>query len=156
MDACPMPPWQRSGQPGDCPTHRHVGSTAKPSLIVQTFGRNPAEAPFARRFVRRTLANHPAREDAELLAAELFANAVLHAGAGETISVAVTSHGRSVHVRVMDEGTAGVPCWFPGGGGGEGGRGLVLVNEIAARWGFVRETGCGTSVWFEIGDPDRP
>ncbi len=32
----------------------------------------------------------------------------------------------------------------------EGGRGFQLVNEIAQRWGFLREP-AGTCVWFEIG-----
>jgi len=31
----------------------------------------------------------------------------------------------------------------------EGGRGFQLVNEIAQRWGFLREQ-AGTCVWFEL------
>ena len=31
----------------------------------------------------------------------------------------------------------------------EGGRGFQLVNEIAQRWGFLRER-AGTCVWFEL------
>jgi hypothetical protein len=35
----------------------------------------------------------------------------------------------------------------------EGGRGFQLVNEIAQRWGFLRER-AGTCVWFELTPED--
>jgi hypothetical protein len=35
----------------------------------------------------------------------------------------------------------------------EGGRGFQLVNEIAQRWGFLRER-AGTCVWFELAPQD--
>jgi hypothetical protein len=53
----------------------------------------------------------------------------------------------SVRVEVADEGGP----WRPDrGGDGQGGRGLLLVGELASRWGR-EETGPGRTVWFEIG-----
>jgi hypothetical protein len=54
-----------------------------------------------------------------------------------------------VHVDVIDDGRIGLPHWREAGGHDESGRGFQLVNEIAHRWGFVRER-AGTCVWFEI------
>jgi hypothetical protein len=37
----------------------------------------------------------------------------------------------------------------PAGSGAEGGRGLFLVDSLAARWGFERD-GDRTTIWFEL------
>jgi hypothetical protein len=57
-----------------------------------------------------------------------------------------------VHVDVIDDGRAGLPYGREAGGHDETGRGFQLVNEIAERWGFLRER-AGTCVWFEIAPP---
>jgi hypothetical protein len=56
-----------------------------------------------------------------------------------------------VHVRVIDDGTAGILCVRDSGKQDEGGQGLHLVNEIATRWGFLRDR-TGTCCWFDLGD----
>src|SRR5216683_2657371 len=56
-----------------------------------------------------------------------------------------------VHVEVTDDGIAGVPHWRDIGDDSEGGRGFRLVNELAARWGFLREKAkARSSCWFEV------
>lgn len=119
--------------------------------IAQTrsFARRADEVPSARRFIRDTLTDHPGSLDAELLACELVTNAVQHATDAAKITVAVVRHGGYVHIDVIDDGRAALPHWREADGGDESGRGFQLVNEIAHRWGFVREQG-GTCVWFEI------
>jgi len=119
--------------------------------IAQTrsFARRADEVPAARRFIRDTLAGHPGSMDAELLACELVTNAVQHATDAAAITVAVVRRGEYVHIDVIDDGRVGLPHWREAGGDDESGRGFQLVNEIAHRWGFVRER-CGTCVWFEI------
>ncbi len=117
----------------------------------RTFARDAGEVPWARRFVRQVLAGHPAAADAELLASEVVTNAVLHAGDGATVTVAVSVSGAAVHIAVVDRGTASVPHWRDTGPDAEGGRGFRLVNEIASRWGFVREkTAARTTCWFDV------
>jgi len=116
---------------------------------TQTFARRADEVPVARRFIRDALADHPALLDAELLACELVTNAVQHATDAARVTVAVTRCGPVVHVDVIDDGRTGLPHWRQADGHDEDGRGFQLVNEIAQRWGFLREP-AGTCVWFEL------
>ena len=79
---------------------------------------------------------HPCGDDAALLVSELFGNSVRHSGSGakgETVTVAVRAVGGVVRVEVTDRG----------------GRGLRLVAELAARWGWRRRGG-RTVTWFEL------
>jgi anti-sigma regulatory factor (Ser/Thr protein kinase) len=115
----------------------------------RTFARRAEEVPVARRFIRDTLADHPALPDAELLACELVTNAVQHATDAAQVTVAVTRCGPVVHVDVIDDGQTGLPHWRVADGQDEDGRGFQLINEIAQRWGFLREP-AGTCVWFEL------
>jgi serine/threonine-protein kinase RsbW len=124
------------------------------ATATRTFGRRPDEVPAARRFIREALDNHPAAFDAELLACELVTNTVQHAADAGWVTVAVTRRGTVVHVDVMDDGQAGLPHWREATGEDEGGRGFQLVNEIAQRWGFLRER-ARTCVWFELAPADR-
>jgi hypothetical protein len=90
-----------------------------------------------------------------LLRVTLLVRAVrtLDAKAAGWVTVAVTRRGAIVHVDVMDDGQTGLPHWREATVEDEGGRGFQLVNEIAQRWGFLRERAC-TCVWFELA-PDR-
>ncbi len=127
---------------------------ATPATATRTFGRRRQDVPAARRFVREALDGHPASFDAELLTCELVTNAVQHATDAGWVTVAVMHRGAVVHVDVMDDGKSGLPHWREATGQDEGGRGFQLVNEIAQRWGFLREQ-AGTCVWFEIA-PESP
>jgi hypothetical protein len=119
------------------------------ATAARTFGRCPDEVPAARRFLREALDGHPAAFDAELLTCELVTNAVQHAADAGWVTVAVTRRGTIVHVDVMDDGQTGLPHWREATGEDEGGRGFQLVNEIAQRWGFLRER-ARTCVWFDL------
>ncbi len=90
---------------------------------------------------------------AELLTCELVTNAVQHATDAGWVTVAVMHRGAVVHVDVVDDGRSGLPHWREATGQDEGGRGFQLVNEIAERWGFLRER-AGTCVWFELSPAD--
>ena len=126
---------------------------ATPATAARTFGRRPEEVPIARRFIRDALDGHPAAFDAELLTCELVTNAVQHATDAGWVTVAVMRRGAVVHVDVIDDGRSGLPHWREATGQDEGGRGFQLVNEIAERWGFLRER-AGTCVWFELRPAD--
>ena len=122
---------------------------ATPATAARTFGRRPEEVPAARRFIRDALDGHPAACDAELLTCELVTNAVQHATDAGWVTVAVMRRGAVVHVDVIDDGRSGLPHWREATSQDEGGRGFQLVNEIAERWGFLRER-AATCVWFEL------
>ncbi len=128
---------------------RPSAAFATQETATRTFGRHPDEVPAARRFIRDTLDGCPACFDAELLTCELVTNAVQHATDADWVTVAVMRRGAVVHVDVIDDGRSGLPHWREATGQDEDGRGFQLVNEIAERWGFLRER-AGTCVWFEI------
>ncbi|MEU0482255.1 ATP-binding protein [Streptosporangium sp. NPDC006013] len=55
-----------------------------------------------------------------------------------------------VLITVQDLGASEIPCTREPGSDATGGRGLLLVNDLATRWGFHRDS-IGTVIWFELG-----
>ncbi|MCC5578331.1 MULTISPECIES: ATP-binding protein [Microtetraspora] len=106
----------------------------------------------ARRLVSAALGkDHPLHDDCVLLTSEIATNAVVHSRSGEggsfTLTVSRTDAG--VRVCVQDEGSADPPCAGHAVPNGTGGRGLPLLDALAARWGMIREAG-RNQVWFEM------
>src|SRR5206468_2951238 len=83
---------------------------------------------------------------AELLVSELVTNAVLHARTD--LTVAVERRGENVRVSVSD-GSARQPRLRHHSVEAGTGRGLLLVERMARRWG-VEPAGTGKVVWFEV------
>jgi anti-sigma regulatory factor (Ser/Thr protein kinase) len=110
-------------------------------------------ARVARTFTAGVLGpGHPCGDDAALLVSELFGNSVRHSGSGakgETVTVAVRAADGVVRVDVTDRGGRGMPQLRPCGSEAESGRGLRLVAELAASWGWRRRGG-RTVTWFEL------
>jgi anti-sigma regulatory factor (Ser/Thr protein kinase) len=140
----PGAPFTVVGQHG-----RRDATYAPAAAATRTLTRCAEEVPVARGFIRDVLAGHPACFDAELLTCELVTNVVQHAADAGAVTVTVMRRGPVVHVDVIDDGRTGLPHWREADGQDEGGRGFQLVNEIALRWGFLRER-AGTCVWFEL------
>ena len=117
--------------------------------------REAASARTARQFVERTLIDwHLGAfvSDATLLVSELVSNAVVHAVAissREDLRLRLLRTGGGIRIEVVD-GSRDLPVRRPVDV--TGGRGLLLVDEIAVRWGTRSEPG-GKVVWFELG-PD--
>ena len=116
-------------------------------------------APGAACEARRALASSRLVADSQqatllLLVSELVSNSVRHAGlrAGESIRLVARCDDEFARVEVCDAGRSGrVPSKRePAFGELEpGGLGLMLVDEMADRWG-VNCDGRGTCVWFEL------
>lgn len=113
-------------------------------------------APRARRYVGDLLraAGHPATGDAELLVTELVANAVRHSDSRRPdgmVRITVSDRGDGViRIEVTDDGSAtDVPHLRPPTDDAEGGRGLLLVQALATRWGHRRQQSRRT-VWCEL------
>ena len=85
-------------------------------------------------------------DDAALLVSELVTNAVLHARA--PVDIRVRKGRYELRIEVYDEG-AGVPLPIFTDIDASAGRGLGLVQAIAACWG-VDDTPSGKTVWFEL------
>ena len=103
----------------------------------------------ARRFVVRALEASglvDLADTAELLVSELVTNAVLHARS--KIVVRVDVDGQRLRVEVRDD-TTGTPQVRSYGAQATTGRGLLLVETLATRWGFKPQA-AGKAVWFEL------
>ncbi|MEU6090392.1 ATP-binding protein [Streptomyces sp. NPDC047085] len=122
----------------------------------------PQSVTFARRRAHRLLGEwgHPElAADTALLVSELSGNAVLHGCVHDRlfrVELALTPH--VVRIVVTDPKGELLPSPRTAGEGDMFGRGLLIVREVADRWG-VRELTVGKSVWCELDlvrQDDRP
>jgi hypothetical protein len=114
--------------------------------------------PVSRYLVRELLRAWEApqdRDDAALLVTELVANVVDHADGDVSLSLEVTSSDDWLRIAVLD-GSAVLPVVQEVSIERPRGRGLLMVQMIATRWGSEAHQG-GKRVWFELGpaDPQR-
>jgi anti-sigma regulatory factor (Ser/Thr protein kinase) len=122
----------------------------------------PAMIPVARLFVRAFLEGSPLADDAELITSEYAANAIRHTAAGEggTLQVAVSAEPGLVRIEVTDHAPLDAVRAYPAEAGpgpqvgqpgeeDESGRGLLLVDAIAYRWGHDGVAGHRTA-WAEV------
>ncbi|GAA3974330.1 ATP-binding protein [Thermobifida alba] len=127
---------------------------------------DPALCPDLRHRVRASLAGFPhVVDDAELVAAELFANACRHSrsGQGGKVSVSLSALRTGlVLVTVADQGPRPDPhtggpripqARPPGDPLTVGGRGLRLVAALATDWGHWTTEDGGHSVWAVFEPP---
>lgn len=110
----------------------------------------------ARAVAAGLLDNHDVgvRESVVLLVSELVTNAVQHGGPHgptATVSLEVDAQPDLVRVAVTDAGT-GDPRHGNGAIERPSGRGLLLVETLASRWGCDRLP-LGKTVWFELLTP---
>ena len=118
-----------------------------------TFAGHAAHVGQARRFIAGILGDGwPRLDDILLLASEVASNAVRHTASGDggrfEVTVAAFAARDCVRVEVADEGSASEPR-MTGGGDLEGGRGLLIVEKLADRWGHAGDE-LGRVVWFEV------
>lgn len=116
---------------------------------TRSFLADPMSVTDARRLVETTLDGCPSSlvGDAVLLTSELVTNAVRHARTPFEVEVVCDG---AVRVVVRD-GSAEPPMVQHPEPDELGGRGLLLVEALATRWGF-EANGQGKTVWFEL-DP---
>lgn len=91
--------------------------------------------------------------DAVLLVSELTTNAVLHTGSGHVLcGIVLTGGERRLRIELHDEDST--PVRLPEHRAGpeeEGGRGLLLVQQLADSWGSEPSTRAeGKVVWAEL------
>ncbi|UDY25084.1 ATP-binding protein [Nocardioides sp. Kera G14] len=104
--------------------------------IVRTFGAELADDTMA---------------DAELLVSEVVTNAVRHGG--PDISLTVEVEGGSVTIGVTDGSNVMPMTGTAVAATKASGRGLLLVDQVAAAWGVTTHSGKdGKTVWFRLAD----
>jgi CheY-like chemotaxis protein/anti-sigma regulatory factor (Ser/Thr protein kinase) len=104
----------------------------------------------ARRFVRTTLREwgiDTSIDDVLLVVSELAANALTHAHSSYRVRIAAV--GPALRIEVEDDGT-GTPEPKPLTETEEHGRGLHLVDALAASWGIEVDEAGGKRVWAEL------
>ncbi|MFJ5034469.1 ATP-binding protein [Streptomyces sp. NPDC088560] len=92
-------------------------------------------------------------ETATLIVAELAANAVLHGRVpGRDIALRLTSGVETVRIEISDARGECLPVLpsTPPDGDADTGRGLLLGDALATRWGVDTDPGPGKTVWAEI------
>lgn len=90
-------------------------------------------------------------QDLLLVASELVTNAIVHSGCGrhELLDVCLSRRDRRLILSVRDPGHSGTSAGpAPPRPPGEGGLGMRIVDELAARWG-QRRAG-EYEVWAEV------
>jgi anti-sigma regulatory factor (Ser/Thr protein kinase) len=100
----------------------------------------------------------PVAETAGLLTSELVTNAVLHTSSGREggrVTVVVVDLPDGLLVEVVDDGSPDGGPEVSGDRYAAEGHGLFLVEQLAARWGFLQDA-TGTTVWFQIGGEGDP
>ncbi len=131
------------------------GTSRAPRIHQYIHQADPQGLSEARAVVRRALRDWGMREwadDAELLTGELLGNVLLHTEGGAVLTLEVLPEPvRRVRLAVQDRSSAWPRRRTPGEAATSG-RGLLLLDALAVRWG-VEPRGEGKAVWCEIG-PD--
>jgi len=128
-------------------------ATLRALSLLRLPGRDLASAGPARRHVRDTARSWGLRpgtvDTLETLTGELAANALEHSRS-QSVTVALSLADQTATVSVTDEGRRGwVTMPETAGPGQERGRGLLIADALATRWG-QRRTGPGLTVWAEL------
>ncbi|GAA2885305.1 ATP-binding protein [Streptomyces mexicanus] len=132
-------------------------------MFAQRFSATRRGARLARRLAAHRLDlwgvpyGSTASDTVVLVVAELAANAVLHGRVpGRDFELRLRlDHARgAVRVEVADTHPGRPePAHQRAAAEAEGGRGLLLVEALAARWGVAERTGPGKTVWAECALP---
>jgi serine/threonine-protein kinase RsbW len=120
---------------------------------------DPASAASVRRAVGQALGAEglpaPVIDDAVLVATELLGNSLRHAAAlpSGQLRVSWDVNGEGVIVRVTDGGGVRSPHLRNAEPAGTTGRGLRIVDALAAEWGVESQPDGATTVWAWLALP---
>ena len=138
-----------------------TGSGRELRLITAQFASSPRGARLARRLAVRRMEEwgYPPASDTSctvaLVVGELTANAVRHGrvpGRDFGLRLTLDEGAALVRIEVADAASAKRPPAVPPSScpDGESGRGLLLVDVLAVRWGSTPRQPVGKTVWAEV------
>ena len=125
---------------------------AVPSSLLLTLKGEKLDARTARRAVMQVVGDNGSIQfvrDAILLTSELVSNAVIHTEQGCAVTVAFDRSEQRLRVEVADSSEELPTMASRSDRGRIGGLGLVLVEDVATRWGTT-PTATGKTTWFEL------
>jgi len=135
-------------------------TTATVVLGSLTVPGRPEQVGRARSFVgglaEQSACGSGTADTAALLTSELVTNAMLHTNsgtAGGTVTIVVFDGSDGLMVEVIDDGAPDHGPEVQGDRYASHGHGLFLVEQLAARWGYLRDV-AGTTVWFQLNRDD--
>ncbi|MEV7733548.1 ATP-binding protein [Streptomyces sp. NPDC088921] len=112
----------------------------------------PEEVGALRRILRLQLGIWGLREvcdEAQLCVSELVSNVITHVGLGTPATLAVSMSGTYLRIEVRDPDKRALPTLLEAGSDAESGRGMALIDAIAARWGVLL-CADGKVTWCEL------
>lgn len=120
---------------------------ADPQLTAFVLPGIPESVPIARFYIRAALGFHQLgqyADDAEAITSELVTNAIQHVSGDDTETIVValvhTRDPESVTVLVTDSSSEG-PVKREPSDLSEQGRGLLIVDQLSVRWGWILKEG---------------
>ncbi|MGW1779114.1 ATP-binding protein [Streptomyces sp. NPDC002143] len=133
-----------------------IQETRPPASPIRNFDVRLSPTPRGARLAR-LLATEQLRswglplEPADHIVAELAANAVTHGRVpGRDFQLLMYVIGDALRIEVTDTRGDRMPCLRQAAGDGESGRGLVLVDALADRWGVTEGRRPRKTVWAEL------
>jgi anti-sigma regulatory factor (Ser/Thr protein kinase) len=140
---------------------QHASERPVPVRATVTLPGQPRYVRWARELVTIAVGRgHPGYEPLVLIVSELVTNSIVHSRsrlAGGTVTVTLLRspggalNGQdSIRVEVIDDGAAGLPVLRPTDSATVGGRGLRLVDALAASWNCARDPAGTTTTWADV------
>ncbi|MFD3558694.1 ATP-binding protein [Streptomyces sp. NPDC058686] len=130
------------------PTAANAEAVSPPELAVELLA-VPKDVSELRRVVRRYLGAGGCPE-VQLCVSELLGNVIRHVGEGTPVRVRVGRVvGGAIRVEVTDPDPRVLPVLLHATGEDESGRGLMLLDAVARRWG-VEQSAASKTVWCEV------
>lgn len=111
----------------------------------RSFPADACQARETRRFLAAVLDGHQAADDALVCLSELVTNAIVHSRSrepGGSFTIRAQLHGGCLRVEVTDQGGPWNPP-APTEADSPNGRGLLIVGQLAARWGRTGDQHAG-------------
>ena len=118
--------------------------------VDETIDCDPRAPAIARRAVEEVAANVDpgVLRDAQLLVSEVVTNSIKHSGSDDPIQLRVWERSTGLKIEVADGGLGFEPAEPRDRGVDEGGRGLLILEALADRWGTSYDA--RARVWFEL------
>lgn len=86
---------------------------------------------------------------AQICVSELVANVINHVGPGTPVTLAVSTDGAHLRIELSDPDTRTLPTLLAPMSDAESGRGLMILDAVADRWGVVSRADSKV-VWCEL------
>ncbi|MFD3483351.1 ATP-binding protein [Streptomyces sp. NPDC058665] len=116
------------------------------------FTAEPCMAPRVRRAMRLHLSLwglSDLEDVAQICVSELVANVINHVGPGIPVTLAVSTDGAHLRIELSAPDTRAVPTLLTPKSDMESGRGLMILDAVADRWGVISRAN-SKAVWCEL------